>query len=339
MPEPGRTGVVRLEFHTPQGTSGTVIAEGGPWTAPGPGLAERPLYASDGSTLMVQRAVTADGGRIDGTAHRMLQNEIRAALRVGRRHGAAHPDCLPRLVGYDLDAESPYLLCPPVAGRPVAGLAGQLLLGQRHGFQTALFRALVLLSEAEVVHAGLRPEVVHWDGRQVRLTGFGRSAAVGESYREDVASLWMPPAAVRDAVADPHDDVWAAGLVVAHVVTGLPVEQLAGGAGVPAESALASLLDGVFRADPRRRPGAAQILRRLGDQSRAEAAALDDAALDAGRAAFDAERAKKAGPPAPAPAAEPPSAPGDPGRLSPALLLALGVVLIGLTLIGWRVFG
>jgi hypothetical protein len=340
MPEADRRReVVRLDYQTPDGETRTMIAEGGTWRHCGTGIGERPLYSTDGTTMMTQRAATLTGGRLDGGAHRTLQNEIRAALRIHRRHGSHNAPGLPHLIGYNLDAESPFLLAPPTPGRPVGTLAGGLLLTQRQSFQRALFQALVLLAEAGVVHGGLRPELVHWDGREAHLTGFALSAASGEPYREDVASAWMPPWATRNVVADPRDDVWAAGLVVAHVATGLPIERLAGGAAVSGETALASMLDGVFSDDPVRRPAAAQILRRLGAQTTHDAAAPNpDAALEAGRAAFDAERAKKHGSDRPERAPEAGVVAPRPARVRPPVFVVLCVVLVGLLLIGWQVW-
>jgi hypothetical protein len=340
MPEPAsHADAVRLACLTPLGDRTTVNATGGRWTAAGPGLTVRALHSADGTELMEQWSVVPDPDRPDREALDQLHNEIRAALRLVRRYGSSYPAGLPHLVGYDLDADRPYLLRRPAFGQPVADLAGRLLLNQRHGFQTSLFRALTFLTEAGVVHGGLHPGVVRWDGREVCLTGFGRAGAAGEPYRQEVSSPWMPPRATRHVIADPRDDVWAAGLIASHVVTGLPAGKLLANGATAESSSLASLLDGVFADEPGSRPGAAQILRRLGDPLPVDTDPGHDAALDAGRAAFDAERGRKnentiprqtgsAPPPPPAAAA---------GRFLGWLTLVAVVAVAGLVLAGWKV--
>jgi hypothetical protein len=333
------TGTVRLDYRTPTGSVETVVAGGGPWVPEQPGVMRRKLFTGDGQTLMVQRAAEP-GDRTGGaTGQLRLENEIRASVRLMRRFGDAAPAGLPSLVGYNLDAATPYLLCRMPDVRPVTELAADLLLNQRRQFQIGLFRTLGLLAAAGVVHAGIRPETVGWDGWQVSLTGYGFATPAGEPYRLDVSSPWMPPHAVRNAAAAPGDDIWAAGLVVAHVVTGRPVEHLAEALNAPGGGALASLLDGAFAPDPDRRPTAVQLLRRLGDHTPIEPDSVrEDAALAAGRAAFDAERAKKLGDTETAPAAVPEPVPveraGLPLRGIASVLGALLIVIAVVTL--WK---
>jgi hypothetical protein len=328
---------VRLDYRTPTGAAETVVASGGPWIPEQGGTMRRSLHTGDGTTLMVQRAAEPAGRTAGATAQLLLENEIRAAVRLLRRYGDAPPPGLPHLVGYNLDVATPYLLCRAPDAPPVTKLAGDLLLNQRREFEAGLFRALGLLADAGVVHGGIRPETVGWDGSAVSLTGYGLATPAGEPYRLDVSSPWMPPAAVRNAAAEPGDDIWAAGLVIAYVVNGQAVQNPLEALRAPGSGALASLLDGVFVDDPARRPTAVQMLRRLGDHGWVERPATrEDVALDAGRGAFDAERAKKI-------AVEEPRYPDEPPpvarRRSPyrvPLALVTGALLIGLALLGWQ---
>ncbi|BCJ55892.1 hypothetical protein Asp14428_73670 [Actinoplanes sp. NBRC 14428] len=324
---------VRLTYRTPGREAGEVAAAAGPWSERRPGLVERTLSAGTGEVLMVQRAA-AGGTGSRWLAHLLVENEIRAGLRLLRSAAGGHVPYMPRLVGYDLDAAEPFVLTEPPRGRSAGEFAGQLMLDQRHSFQVALFRVLAALAGAGVVHGGIDPAVVHWDGRDIQLTGFYLAAVAGEPYRVGVASPWMPArASARREAADPRDDVWAAGLVVAHVVTGQPVQRLTADR-LRDGSSLGSLLDGVFADKPAERPTPAQILRRLGDhQPGATRVPPDDPGLTEGRAAFDVERAKKH---ADASLPDVPSAKLPPGPdRRPVYTAMIVVLLLGLAALTW----
>lgn len=255
----------------------------------------RPLTDGQGRRFLMQRSVSMDNVHGQPEAYESLENQIRAGVRLARRYGDDYPDSLFRLVGYDVDTETPYLLCEPPRGEPVGRAAGQLLLSQRHDFEVGLFRCLLLVADSGMVHAGITPETVLWDGRRVFVDGFSEATVIGEQYFRRAQPPWSAPALrSQGGVADPGDDIWSAAMVVYHVATGKPLGQLTGAPELDATTALGGLLDGAFEPAPAARPPADRMLRRL----RAEVQlppgpAGPDPAFEAGCREFEREREAK----------------------------------------------
>ncbi|MDG4766870.1 hypothetical protein O7632_22615 [Solwaraspora sp. WMMD406] len=283
--------VIRLAYRSATGASAEVLATGRAWRIGRHGLMSRILDGSDGQPQMVQYARAAGPSATGPTPYRLLDNQARAGVRIHRRYHGQPPAGLPWLVGYDLDGATPFVLWRHWSGRTAAQVAGQLLVNQRHEFEAGLFRCLLQLTAAGVVHGGIDTDTVGWDGRDVRLMDLSTAVVAGEPYSvpDAVAAPRRP-----DGAADPADDILAAGLLMYQLVTGRP----AGSEQPPRpdpQSPLAVMLEGVFLADPAARPDAARMLRRLGAPTELPPGPAEpDPGLVAGAAAFDEERARKA---------------------------------------------
>jgi hypothetical protein len=282
--------VVRLAYRSATGASAEVLATGRGWRIGRHGLMSRILDGSDGQPQMMQYAMAAGPSAAGPTPYRLLDNQARAGVRIHRRYHGHPPAGLPWLVGYDLDGATPFVLWRHWSGRTAAQVAGQLLVNQRHEFEVGLFRCLLLLAAAGVVHGGIDAETVGWDGRDVRLIDLSTAVVAGEPYAvsDAVAAPHRPSGA-----ADPADDILAAGLLVHQLVTGQPAKSDQLPQPDP-QSPLAGVLEGVFSADPAARPDAARMLRRLGAPADLPTGPVEpDPGLVAGAASFDEERARK----------------------------------------------
>jgi hypothetical protein len=229
-------------------------------------------------------------------AYQLLETEAWAMARLHERYRNpyGYPPGLARLVGYDLDAREPFVLVQPPRGKRLAESPGFLRADAVRRFEASLLRGVLAMTSAEVVHGGLRPETVCWDGESVQITTYETAAAVGEVCAGQTGR-WVAPEQRSEAHrADPADDVWGAAAMIYNVVTGLPFPE----GGVPRLTsrgeALRGLLDGVFNASAANRPDVSVLLRRL----RAEASAppghpLHGPGFDEGGQAFEETLARK----------------------------------------------
>ncbi|MEU8346428.1 hypothetical protein AB0C74_32435 [Spirillospora sp. NPDC048832] len=271
------------------------------------------------------------GGRAAG--YRLLDAEILAGLRLARLcDGGPYPGSVTRLIGYDADTAEPFALLEPPRGVAVATYAGTLPTDQRRRFQVGLLRAVRLLNAAGVAHRAIGPDTVRWDGDEVQITDFSHAAPIGSPRTVAGVPPWQAPEQrprIPDGwergVVGPNDDVWAAGRLIFHVLTG---EELDDRDKLADRPELAELLAGVFGA-PDRRPSAQALLGRLGEADAPPRPLPPDPAFLRGREQFFAQRHRKhphTAEPRPAPAPEPPPerrapAPPPPGaaaRRSPA---------------------
>lgn len=227
-----------------------------------------------------QRRLVTPPASDDWAPYDLVDNEIRIGLHLVRTFGtASYPAELSQIFGYDADGDEPFLLLLPYIGEPVEAVAGRMQLIQERGFETSFFRALRLLEVAEVVHGGINPATVrwYWDGSsaRVQLVDFSNAALAGEPRPGPGQRPWAPPGALTPAGrAELGDDVWSAGLLTYHVITGRPVKpngeapDLSGrdapGRDLSGRDALLStLLDGVFAKAAADRPTAARLLELL----------------------------------------------------------------------------
>ena len=209
-----------------------------------------------------------------------LDNEIRAVRRLSTRYRADRaPAELPRVVGFEFDSGEPFALLASYPAANTGNGVSRLLDAQRTTFTTSLLRALAHLAAVDLVHGGVRLSSVRLTGATVRLVNFEHAVLTGEESPSGAGP------------AHPGDDVAAAGRLLHEVYTGTPVadDELPDHAEVPW---LRTLLAGVFTEEPRDRPTALDLLRRLNS---AAPAPFDDpdAALRRGRSRFDAVRAAK----------------------------------------------
>lgn len=271
---PGRAGEAREEklgYTDPEGRSVERRVEFGPDRPPRPGEPFRVRDVrdvEDGGTFVQKRLGPLDARRRVG-AEAALETEIRVLLRLVRTFGpAGYPRELARVAGHDFDGVEPFVLLEAVPCPPAEDVVGKLLTEEQEAFRRALFHTVRHLETAGVVHGDLTPASVRWQREQRRLyvADFGHAALAGEPRSSLGTALWAAPGPLRGpGPADPRDDLWSAAQVAYHVTTGRPVRQGLIPVGVESQGVLYDLLQGVFEQDPMRRPGAAELLRRLAE--------------------------------------------------------------------------
>jgi serine/threonine protein kinase len=191
---------------------------------PGSGmsLAELEMESEAGTCVLVQKAITREAQAADSGLYRRLENEVRIGLLLHRRFGGpAYPVELTRLVGYDVDRAEPFVLFERYRGPFVADVAGRLLLDEQRLFQTSLLRGVRVLEQAGVVHRGITPHSVRWDGHRAQLADFELAALAFRARRPEGARPWAAPQqrmGVGGTCA--RDDVWSAGMVIYHIAVG-----------------------------------------------------------------------------------------------------------------------
>ena len=291
---------------------------------PGP-LPTRLLVSVASGHSVLQRSVP-ERGRADGSRlYDLLENEVWAGIRLARRYPGQYPAELVRLVGYDLDVAEPFLLLAKPRGEPCSRFAGRLRLDPLQAFQAGLFRSLLLLAEAGLVHGNLSPDSIRWDeaGSLVQVDGLGWAAGVGESRRAHGRTSWASPQqrAGRGTVS-PADDVWSAGMVVFYIATGRDVSGLTGPPDLANRgAALRGVLADVFADSPAGRPDAAGLLHRVGAPAAVPAGPAADDGLAEGRREFDRVLREKWPPPDTA------APPGSPRRRVPRRIAVAAVAV------------
>jgi hypothetical protein len=321
-PAPTPDAGASLTFLDPSGETRTwQVRHDGEVAAGAAGLRSRRLLTVAGGHSIVQRwapAVRAGGQ----PGYGLLENEVRAGVRLAARYPVQYPPELPRLIGYDLDVAEPFVLLAPPRGEPCTAVAGRLHLDPLRAFQVGLFRGVLLLAEAGLAHGQLSPENVRWDqaAEQVQLDGFSWCTAIGEPRPPGPAGACASPQQRAGAgAALAADDVWSAGLVVYQVATGRDVSSQAGPPELASRgAALRSVLAGVFTESPADRPTAADLLRRLGHRPLVPTGPDETAGLAEGRQEFDRLLREKWPPPNAFPPRRPP-----PGRWRTVALAAL----------------
>ena len=334
----------RVELTAPGGGRYSFTAEAGAdRPMDGGALVERELRVIGdpppelcGARVLAQRRAANTARPGDWSAVDALDAEIRIGVHLLRgceRVGLEYPPELSRLVGYDVTAEEPFALFLPWRGEPSAAFAGRLVSSQEIPLRTGLFRALRLLDGLGVVHRGISSRTVRWDtaSRTVQLVDFSAGLLVGERPPDGKRSPSQPPAR-EGAPVSTSEDVYSAGALLCHLVTG---REFTGPDSVSRRD-LQELLQGVFAPAPDARPAAAALLERVHapDPWPRVPAGPDPALKDfeEGRRAFDAELARKARASAP-PVADPLPAQAKPASGGPGAAnrwiwpLALGAAM------------
>jgi hypothetical protein len=284
-----------LDFVTPAGRTVSYQAKFGPDTAvPGSGFVTRSVVLGQGWTLDQRRLKGTAAG---AAARDLLDTEIGAGVVLARRYGeAGYPDGLPRLAGFGIDGEEPFVLYEPVPGRAASEEAGRLGVGQLNHFGRSLFRALRLLSAAGLVHRGISPRSVLWDGSVARLADLSTVGFAGQARRRVGVAPWASAEqCLGQGIVDPRDDVWSAAKLVVYMSTG-PDGHLGStliSRGAPLDPNLARLLEGALNDRAAGRPEALDLLRRSRGTDPLGEAGLEPDPLQEGRRAIDALLGRK----------------------------------------------
>jgi hypothetical protein len=216
-------------------------------------------------------------------AQRLVHAEVNAGNLIWGLGDTMYPLQLCRVVDHDLTGERPHVTTTyrgtPVDAEPGAPAPEKLLT-----IFSDLLVAIRTLGKAGLTHGAILPGHVLWDGAHAQLVNLGEVVAVGEPARAALDPRWQPPPGPDGLrLATEAHDVYQAGLVVYCIAlqrgpadaAGVR-EELGRGGG----SALSALLDGVFADDPRERPDAHQLLRRV-EEARYEAVWQSDDPSDA----------------------------------------------------------
>lgn len=225
--------------------------------------------AEDGAAplRLTQRSVPRAAGAREPGLYDRLEQEVRIALALRRRFAqAGHPRELARVFGYDLDGDEPFVLFEAFRGDPASHVAGRLVLDELRAFQTGLLRGVRILEQVGVVHRGITPDSVRWDGSGVQLTCFDLAMLAGRRRTPAGRRPWAAPQQrMGKGWAESRDDVWSAGMVIYHVATATPADALDRAPDLSAaEPRTRALLAGVFGERAVDRPAPAELLERLG---------------------------------------------------------------------------
>ncbi|WP_435973530.1 hypothetical protein [Streptomyces sp. Qhu_M48] len=286
-----------LEFLTAGEARGRFVVRYGEDHQPAarPGfLARRALLGTAAAPVLQYRLVAS--AQADPQAYGLLEREVAAAVAIERRYGVERFSAvLPRLVGFDLTADEPFVLYRPQGGRPLSDWAGRLGADDQERITGQLAMAVRLLGELDLVHRAIAPDTVRWDGTRVRLCEPYAALRAGEPREAFGAAPWASPEQrAGTGATDPRDDLWSVAELAYYLLSGRPDR----GEGPPGDLAdyrrLAALgHSGLFSPHAAGRPRPAELLRLLHvpDPLATGAGAADP--LDRRRAEYDARIARK----------------------------------------------
>ncbi|WP_240139770.1 hypothetical protein [Streptomyces sp. MUM 178J] len=232
----------------------------------------------------------------DPHAYTALEREVSAAVTLERRYGSEpYGEVFTRLVGFDLDAPEPFVLYRAHGGEPLRARRGALTVDEQHRVLAQLVLAVRLLEHAGLVHRGIAPDAVRWDGRHVRLAEPYGALRGGEPRSPFGQAPWASPEQREGAgTADARDDLWAVAQVMYFLLSGRADQ----GAGPPQDLSayrrLAALdQGGVFAPRAAARPAPAELLRLLNAPDPLAAAPAAGDPLGPARGDFDVQLARK----------------------------------------------
>ncbi|MFK4226446.1 hypothetical protein [Streptomyces sp. NPDC019890] len=244
----------------------------------------------------------------DHTAYGLLETEISTALTLQRAYGTtSFRSLFPVLVGYDMHAEEPYAIYAGPRGRPISSHTQGVSTGEQLTIERDLVLAVGLMEAVGLVHRGIMPAAVRWDGQRIQLWNLGSSTRARRPRDPwGVSPFASPEQRAGTGETDPRDALWSVGQVMHQLVTGRPGSPDGPTALLSSHRSLEQTLGGVFRPRATDRPTVDELLELLhpGTQVRSLAPGVTDG-LEPHRREFDeAMRRKHAA--LPGPTAPPP---------------------------------
>lgn len=227
-------------------------------------------------------------------ARAALDTEAAAALRLHHAlgsPGAARP--FPAVIGYELDVAEPFVLYRPPRGRTTEKLHG-LPSTHLRIIERDLVDAVGLLAELGLVHHGITPATVRWDGSEIQLWGLDAVTHTGRPRAPRGPAPYAPPE-VRGGIgrSDPRDALWSAAQVMYRLVTGRAGDPDRAPADLADHRSLAHTMGPSFAPRASDRPAPAALLGLLAPDRAPAATRLAGDGLTAHRAAFDRALALK----------------------------------------------
>ncbi|MFD8223043.1 hypothetical protein ACFV16_02580 [Streptomyces massasporeus] len=236
------------------------------------------------------------GDASDNHAYQTLETEVGAALMIQRAFGGGpYQGLFPVPVGYDMDAAEPFLIYSEPRGKPATGLAHGISTTDQRIIERDLVLAVRLLESLGLVHRGIVPAAVRWDGVRVQLWDLGAMARVGTPRTPWGAPPYAPPeqrAGVGEV--DARDALWSTAQLMYQLVAGRQGHPDGPPADLDAYRSLAQTLGGAFAPKAENRPSPAHLLGLLmPDVDPAAMVAARPDPLEPHRRAFDAALARK----------------------------------------------
>ncbi|MFE0517059.1 hypothetical protein [Streptomyces sp. NPDC058964] len=285
-----------LGFTTPGGRRHRVPTRFGPelGRVVRPPLLAREVLLGDAWKGVQVRLSAADAS--DNQAYRTLETEVGAALTVHRAFGGGpYQGLFPLPVGYDMDASEPFLIYAEPRGKPATGLAHGISTTDQRIIERDLVLSVRLLESLDLVHRGIVPAAVRWDGERVQLWGLGAMGRVGTPRTPWGAPPYAPPeqrAGVGEV--DARDALWSTAQLMYQLVAGRQGHPDGPPGDLDAYRSLAQTLGGAFAPKAENRPSPVHLLGLLmPDPDPAAMVAARPDPLEPHRRQFDAALARK----------------------------------------------
>ncbi|MGW2821203.1 hypothetical protein ACWC24_09385 [Streptomyces sp. NPDC001443] len=285
-----------LSFTTPGGLRRRAPARFGPELRRlvRPPLLARELLLGDAWTGVQVRLPSADVR--DPQEYQALEAEVGAALTIHRALlGSPYQKLFPVPVGYDMDAAEPFLIYVTPRGEPATGLTHGISTTDQRIIERDLVLAVRLLEGLGLVHRGIVPAAVRWDGERAQLWDLGATARIGAPRTPWGAAPYASPeqrAGVGEV--DARDALWSTAQLMYQLVAGRQGRPDGPPADLDAYRSLAQSLGDAFAPRAEGRPSPARLLGLLvPDPDPATVLMAGPDPLEPHRRAFDDELARK----------------------------------------------
>ncbi|MFF3326306.1 hypothetical protein [Streptomyces sp. NPDC002889] len=293
---PGHDEPPELSFTTPGGRRHHVAARFGRdlQRVVRPPRVAREVRLGDAWQGLQVRLCAADAS--DPHEYHVLETEVGVALTVHRAFsGTPFQGLFPVPVGYDMDAAEPFLIYADPRGEPATSLAHGISTTDQRIIERDLVLAIRLLESLGLVHRGIVPAAVRWDGERTQLWDLGAVARTGTPRAPWGAPPYASPeqrAGVGDVEA--RDALWSAAQLMYQLVAGRQGSPDGPPADLEAHRSLVQTLGGAFAPKAEDRPTPGKLLGLLMPDSDpyAMVAARPDP-LEPHRREFDAALARK----------------------------------------------